>query len=158
MLTMMILTSMMITLASAMTLSMNPLSMGIIILMTSLILTLVYSTMMTSWIAFLIFLIYIGGMLVMFAYFVALTPNQQMNLMTLIPLMMLFTVTFMYMTMSKMSPTMSTLNMKYMYTFYLTNNVPLLLILALILLFTMIVVVKLVTNNKGPLRPFMNYV
>nr|AOR07210.1 NADH dehydrogenase subunit 6 [Enchytraeus albidus] len=156
MLTMLLFTSTMITLASAMTLSMNPLSMGIIILMTSLMLTLIYSTMLTSWIAFLIFLIYIGGMLVMFAYFVALTPNQQMNLMTLVPLIFLFTVSFLFMFMYKMTPTISSLNMKFMYTFYLTNNVPLLLILALILLFTMIVVVKLVTNNKGPLRPFMN--
>nr|AOR07211.1 NADH dehydrogenase subunit 6 [Enchytraeus cf. crypticus SL-2017] len=154
--TMLLFTSTMITLASAMTLSMNPLSMGIIILMTSLMLTLIYSTMLTSWIAFLIFLIYIGGMLVMFAYFVALTPNQQMNLMTLVPLVLLFITSFTYMLTYKMTPTMSPTNMKFMYTFYLTNNVPLLLILALILLFTMIVVVKLVTNNKGPLRPFMN--
>jgi hypothetical protein len=97
-------------------------------------------------------------MLVIFAYLVALTPNQQINLITLVPLIFLFTVSFLFMFIYKITPTISSLNIKFIYTFYLTNNVPLLLILALILLFTIIVVVKLVTNNKGPLRPFINYV
>ena len=152
-----ILSSILITISSAILLSINPISLGIIILITALILTLIYSTILTSWVAFLIFLIYVGGILVIFAYFVALTPNQQTNIIT-IPLLLTFCASILTTLLIFNFPATSPTNTKFIYTFYQANNIQLLLILALILLFTIIVVVKLVTNNKGPLRPFINYV
>lgn len=155
--TIMILTSILLTLSSAIFLSINPLILGIIILGTALILTLIYSQILTSWVAFLIFLIYVGGILVIFAYFVALTPNQHTNII-IIPLILIFTITLIWIALLNKYPTTPTTYIKLMYTFYQNDNIQLLLILALILLFTIVVVVKLVTNNKGPLRPFINYV
>lgn len=153
-----ILTSLILTVSSAIILTINPLSLGIVILITALTLTLIYSLILTSWIAFLIFLIYIGGILVIFAYFVALTPNQQKTEVLIIPIFITFFISIFTIFILNTKPIIININIKYIYTFYITRNIQLLLVLALILLFTIIVVVKLVTNNKGPLRPFYNYV
>jgi NADH-ubiquinone oxidoreductase chain 6 len=142
--------------SSIMSLTINPLSLGVVILLTALILALNYSLTLTSWIAFLIFLIYVGGMLVIFAYFVALTPNQQTNEVLLLPSISVFIITIIILISSNSAIKISQSSIKNTNTFYLPDNLQLLLILALILLFTIIVVVKLVTNNKGPLRPFIN--
>ena len=40
--------------------------------------------------------------------------------------------------------------------FYLKSNTPTLIILATILLITIVIVVKLTINIKGPIRPFIN--
>lgn len=154
MLLMLIISSIILTLSSAIILSINPLTMGIVILSISLILTLTYSLILTSWIAFLIFLIYVGGILVIFTYFVALTPNQQTSII-IVPLLLIFIASLILTRFTKNLPVSPSTN-KFIYTFYQVNNIQLLLVLALILLFTIVVVVKLVINNKGPLRPFIN--
>jgi NADH-ubiquinone oxidoreductase chain 6 len=158
MFTLIFITSLIISLSSAILLSINPLSLGIAILRTALLLTLIYSLILTSWVSFLIFLIYIGGILVIFAYFVALTPNQQTTPIIYIPISITIFISILTILIIHITP--SSLSMKNLYinSFYLEKNIQLLLILALILLFTIVVVVKLVTNNKGPLRPFINYV
>lgn len=156
MFTIYILTSLVLTMASAILLTINPLSLGIVILLTALALTFIYSLIITSWIAFLIFLIYVGGILVIFAYFVALVPNQQINQMISLPIIIVWRITLFILTCLNSYSSHPTSSLKNISIMYITENIQLLLILALILLFTIIVVVKLVTNNKGPLRPFIN--
>lgn len=149
--------SILLTITAAITMSLNPITIGILILITSLVLTLIYSILLTSWVAFLIFLIYVGGILVIFAYFVALTPNQQRNILRL-PITTIFLSSLLIITTRNFRIKIPQLNLNSIRTFYQINNINLLFILAIILLFTIIVVVKLVTNNKGPLRPFIKYV
>lgn len=149
--------SILLTITAAITMSLNPITIGILILITSLVLTLIYSILLTSWVAFLIFLIYVGGILVIFAYFVALTPNQQRNILRL-PITTIFLSSLIIITTRNFRIKIPQLNLNSIRTFYQINNINLLFILAIILLFTIIVVVKLVTNNKGPLRPFIKYV
>ena len=153
MLIILILSTLIITASTAIFLALNPLSIGIIILSIALLLAILYSSIISSWIGFLIFLIYIGGILVIFAYFVALTPNQQINIFIIIPLSLALIsipiIIYVYSITPPSSPFSKNIN-----TFYTLNNTSILLILAIILLFTIIVVVKIVTNNKGPLRPF----
>ena len=156
MFTIYILTSLVLTMASAILLTINPLSLGIVILLTALALTFIYSLIITSWIAFLIFLIYVGGMLVIFAYFVALVPNQQINQIISLPIIIVLRITLFILIYLNRFSSLPTSSLKNISIMYITENIQLLLILALILLFTIIVVVKLVTNNKGPLRPFIN--
>lgn len=151
-----LLISLILTITSAILLTINPLSLGIVILFTALVLTFNYALIITSWVAFLIFLIYVGGILVIFAYFVALTPNQQTNQIIVIPIVMTLTSLLLISITTKRSLLTPISTIKNINTLYLTENIQLLLILALILLFTIIIVVKLVTNNKGPLRPFIN--
>nr|YP_010492260.1 NADH dehydrogenase subunit 6 [Aporrectodea tuberculata]UWM94571.1 NADH dehydrogenase subunit 6 [Aporrectodea tuberculata]UWM94584.1 NADH dehydrogenase subunit 6 [Aporrectodea tuberculata]UWM94597.1 NADH dehydrogenase subunit 6 [Aporrectodea tuberculata]UWM94610.1 NADH dehydrogenase subunit 6 [Aporrectodea tuberculata] len=146
---------MMITTTFTLYLASTPIILGMNILMMSLLLSAAFASFMSSWFAFLIFLIYVGGMLVMFAYFLALTPNQQMansnNIMySLISLLTLSILT--YVTGIKV-PTLSEFTQGNS-TLYLMNTAPFLILLALILLLTMIIVVKLTLRSKGPLRPF----
>nr|QED22488.1 NADH dehydrogenase subunit 6 [Amynthas sp. YN201709-01] len=149
---------MMITTTFTLYLASTPIILGMNILMMSLLLSAVFASFMSTWFAFLIFLIYIGGMLVMFAYFLALTPNQQMASSNNIIYMLISLLTFTMLTFitNIKIPTMSEFSQGNS-SLYLMNTAPFLILLALILLLTMIIVVKLTLRSKGPLRPF-NYV
>nr|QGZ09963.1 NADH dehydrogenase subunit 6 [Eisenia nana] len=147
---------MMITSTFTLYLASTPIILGVNILIMSLLLSAVFSSFISSWFAFLIFLIYVGGMLVMFAYFLALVPNMQMgesnnmlySLISFITLSTLFYFSNIKIpTITEMCQGNSLL--------YFKSAAPFLILLALILLFTMIIVVKLTTLSKGPLRPFM---
>nr|QGZ10041.1 NADH dehydrogenase subunit 6 [Eisenia spelaea] len=147
---------MMITTTFTLYLATTPIMLGGCILMMSLLLSAVFASFLSSWFAFLIFLIYIGGMLVMFAYFLALTPNQQMTYSSnlLYMLISMLTLTSLVYYSNIKIPTMLQFSQGNS-TLYLANTCPLLIVLALVLLLTMIIVVKLTTISKGPLRPFM---
>lgn len=133
----------------------TPIILGINILIIALLLSATFASFSRSWFAFLIFLIYVGGILAIFAYFLALTPNQQIansnNLIyILISIITLSTLTF-----------TSNINVPTTREFFQGNSIlysiisaPFLILLALILLFTMVIVVKLTLLSKGPLRPF----
>merc|ERR1712048_1251973 len=53
----------------------QPLSLGIIIMISSLFLCVLTALTLSSWYAYILFLIYVGGLLVIFAYVAALSPN-----------------------------------------------------------------------------------
>jgi NADH-ubiquinone oxidoreductase chain 6 len=135
----------------------NPLSIGISILLIALTVATIFSYTISSWISFLIFLIYIRGILVIFSYFVSLTPNQSTNLLSIIIILISTFITLFFLTIIF---NITTLSAPFYHiqsnTFYLKSNTATLILLALILLFTIIIVVKLTTNIKGPLRPFTN--
>nr|QGZ09937.1 NADH dehydrogenase subunit 6 [Eisenia nordenskioldi nordenskioldi] len=146
---------MMITSTLALYLAATPIILGVNILAMALLLSLVFASFMSSWFAFLIFLIYVGGMLVMFAYFLALTPNQQMNSNNLLYILIFMVILSLLTYSSHIKPPMlSTFNQGNS-LLYFKYTAPMLIILALILLFTMVVVVKLSALSKGPLRPFI---
>nr|BDQ43620.1 NADH dehydrogenase subunit 6 [Pithemera bicincta]BDQ43945.1 NADH dehydrogenase subunit 6 [Pithemera bicincta] len=145
----------MITSTTMLYLSTTPIMLGINILTMALLLSAALATSMSSWYAFLVFLIYVGGMLVMFAYFLALTPNQQMpttsNFMYLTTTIITLT-TVMLLTKTKISiPSDTFQDNTYLYSM---STAPMLILLALILLLTMVIVVKLTSRSSGPLRPF----
>lgn len=133
----------------------TPIILGINILIMALLLSATFASFIRSWFAFLIFLIYVGGILVIFAYFLALTPNQQIinpnNI--LYGLISLITFSLLTYTTNIKIPTISQFYQGNS-TLYLKNRAPFLILLALILLFTIIIVVKITVRSKGPLRPF----
>nr|YP_009092412.1 NADH dehydrogenase subunit 6 [Amynthas aspergillum]AIL51405.1 NADH dehydrogenase subunit 6 [Amynthas aspergillum] len=136
-------------------LSTTPIMLGINILAMALLLSATLAASMSSWYAFLVFLIYVGGMLVMFAYFLALTPNQQMpttsNIVYLLMTLVTLTVVALI-TKTKISiPQEMHQDTMYLYS---TNTASIIIMLALVLLLTMVIVVKLTSRSKGPLRPF----
>nr|YP_009244915.1 NADH dehydrogenase subunit 6 [Amynthas triastriatus]AMO27039.1 NADH dehydrogenase subunit 6 [Amynthas triastriatus] len=136
-------------------LSTTPIMLGINILAMALLLSATLAASMSSWYAFLVFLIYVGGMLVMFAYFLALTPNQQMPTSSNIAYMSVTLITLAtvaVVTETKIFfPQEMYQDTAYLYTL---NTSLIIILLALILLLTMVIVVKLTTRSKGPLRPF----
>ena len=53
----------------------QPLSLGLSIMVSSLFLCTLTALTLSSWYAYILFLIYVGGLLVIFAYVAALSPN-----------------------------------------------------------------------------------
>ena len=98
-------------------------------------------------------------MLVIFAYFAAITPNQhlyisQLALVTLVPAILW--ALFILIQPLHLSFSATTLNPNIPITI-LFNNLPLTL-LAIILFLTLVAVTKISFFNMGPLRPFLSYV
>jgi hypothetical protein len=104
----------------------------------------------------MIFLIYVGGLLVIFAYFVALTPNLLIEskksrlivavtaLFSSIALYYINTPDFKGFTTAHQLPIIN----------LLTENSLITITLALVLFFALIAVVKLCSSLSSPLRPF----
>lgn len=135
----------------------NPFSIAIIILIVALITASIYASLHSSWLGFLLFLIYVGGILVIFSYFLAITPNQyQYNLNLIkIPTLSIFLLLIISILITDSwtpyVPDFLSLT-KIIFTF---QNMPILIILVLILLFSIIVVIKTCKLEKGPLRSFI---
>nr|AVW86156.1 NADH dehydrogenase subunit 6 [Panthalis oerstedi] len=149
--------SMFISLSFSIILSPSPLSSGLWVLLIALATAFSIAFMFHSWFALIVFLTYIGGMLVMFAYFTALTPNHPMKtnsmilalLSTLIPVSAMLASSSISNNFWQSIPTLQALTI-----LYAPNNVALLLLLAMVLFFALVAVVKVANIFSGPLRPF----
>nr|ALQ78780.1 NADH dehydrogenase subunit 6 [Glycera dibranchiata] len=145
-----------LTLSMGMTiiLTFSPLATGFWVLMLALLTATCTALSMSSWFGFIIFLIYIGGMLVMFAYFTAIQPNQQFKIG--IPLLAL-TITSIILPLYYNTSTINnmTLNNWWLSAMYEAMNIPSLIFLALALFLALISIVKISFMNRAPLRPFM---
>jgi hypothetical protein len=102
-------------------------------------------------------------MLVIFAYFTALTPNQPLGLSIILAISRIAFLTFLLLISSDNRILPSFISLNYM---SITNpitiifnpyNSALLFLLASILFFILVAVVKITNITNGPLRPF-NYV
>ena len=154
----MILTSIIIlisSLAFTIFIAINPVSLGIIILIIALLLAIIFAYSISSWVAFLIFLIYIGGILVIFSYFVAIVPNQTLSIKEITSSAIISMISLIIITqaLNITQPIISSFT-NHFNALYTKSNTLTLIILACILLFTIVVVVKLTMLSKGPLRPF----
>nr|UZC78773.1 NADH dehydrogenase subunit 6 [Nephrotoma sp.] len=151
----------------------HPLSMGFILLIQTIIICLLTGSMMkTFWFSYILFLIFIGGMLVLFIYMTSLASNEMFNFSiknliiissTLMFLMMLIFIINDSILMNSFMLNMETnsimnemnfikedtLNLNKLYNFP-TNMLTIMLINYLFL--TLIIIVKITNNFHGPLR------
>lgn len=133
----------------------NPLSIGVIVLLLALRSTFIVSLIISSWLCFLIFLIYIGGILVLFSYFVAITPNIPIpSLILNITILFISPIIILILIFYPSTAPISSQQELYISFLYSENNYQTLIILATVLLLTIIIVVKLISIKTGPLRPF----
>lgn len=150
--TLRILTSLVITLF----LAASPLFLGLWVIFIALSIALFLAISIASWLGIIIFLIYVGGLLVIFAYFVALTPNLLIEGKTII--LILF-ITYIIVSTSLLIIKLN-LNKPFNqlpqepFTLLLTENLPATIILAIVLFFALVAVVKLCSAYTSPLRPF----
>lgn len=153
-----IISSSLLTLSLSIFIAPNPFIIGLTILLIALLVSSIYSLLITSWFAFLIYLIYVGGILIIFSYFLALTPNQPstVSIHTTILISTLFLFIITSFTLDIFAP--SILLNPQIRTLYNPANSSLLILLVLTLLITIIAVVKLCSASKGPLRAFISYV
>nr|WNO18572.1 NADH dehydrogenase subunit 6 [Neolepetopsis sp.] len=144
----------------------QPLSLGLNIMTMILFLSILIAIHSSSWYAYTLFLVYVGGLLVMFAYVASMMPNTMFSkpkslIPFLIPSILLsLTVSF------SLSPSSSStqLSGQTLASYWSSAMTPTYLIsshsyfimffLALMLFIVLLAVVKICLNQQGPLRPF----
>nr|ARK38486.1 NADH dehydrogenase subunit 6 [Lanceolaria gladiola] len=148
----------------SMTLPMHPLSLGIMVLLLAFLNCILIATI-SPWYSYMLFFIFIGGMLVMFAYIASLSPNMTFstnNLLMPITLTLLFlfgfknsSFTLNYQADMEIS---SSINDKtqILSFLYMQNGIVCIILLACMLLFTLIASVKICKPKSGALRPFIH--
>nr|QXG19170.1 NADH dehydrogenase subunit 6 [Drosophila busckii] len=150
----------------------HPLAMGLTLLIQTVLICLLTGLMAKSfWFSYVLFLIFLGGMLVLFIYVTSLASNEMFNLsikLTLFSLLMLFMMLMISFLIDKNSLMFFSLNnemenISNMLTYLPENalsmnklyNLPTNFITILLmnyLLITLIVIVKITKLFKGPLR------
>nr|YP_008999700.1 NADH dehydrogenase subunit 6 [Lamprotula leaii]AFC97499.1 NADH dehydrogenase subunit 6 [Lamprotula leaii] len=160
--TILTLTTLWLYLMTTMILPMHPLSLGMMVLVLAFISCVLVSTM-SPWYAYMLFFIFIGGMLVMFAYIASLSPNMTFSLNsqlmpTIVTIMTITTFTSTSLTSNhqtdfdlNLSLNTTTQALSSLYSQSGNNCV---ILLACVLLFTMVASVKLCKPKMGALRPY----
>nr|UFZ13905.1 NADH dehydrogenase subunit 6 [Neochauliodes umbratus] len=148
----------------------HPLAMGLILLIQTILISLITGFMLqTFWFSYILFLILLGGMLVLFIYMTSLASNELFSfsmkslLMNFIILLLMMLVMMIYIPYNNLlNLDMNKFNS---YSLYTENNIELLklynfptmnltLMLVSYLFLTLIIVVKITNINQGPLRQF----
>nr|WRW55932.1 NADH dehydrogenase subunit 6 [Pseudocuneopsis yemaoi] len=146
----------------SMTLPMHPLSLGIMVLLLAFLnCTLIAA--ISPWYSYMLFFIFIGGMLVMFAYIASLSPNMTFSinnplmpiLLTLISLFSFknLTLTSNHQINTELSASINDV-MQTLSFLYMENGITCVILLACMLLFTLVASVKICKPKMGALRPF----
>lgn len=153
-----IISNILFTLSLSILLAPSPFTIGLTILSVALLVASIYASILSSWFAFLIYLIYVGGMLVIFSYFLALTPNQPSISRPFIPVFLI--TLFIILGSSFFVDMWSTTTSYFPQTRILFEpaNCPILVLLVIVLLLAIIIVVKISARGQGPLRAFISYV
>nr|YP_009689575.1 NADH dehydrogenase subunit 6 [Paratrichobius longicrus]QEG77654.1 NADH dehydrogenase subunit 6 [Paratrichobius longicrus] len=150
----------------------HPMSMGLTLLMQTLMIS-INSSMINCWYSYMLFIIFIGGMLVLFIYVTSLASNEifsfKLNIIYFIFMLTMLTMMFyfifdklyMYMYMNQETNTfnMKNINNDLMFSLYKLYNFPtnlLSILLMIYLLITLIASVKITLISMGPLRQSLN--
>nr|AAL04465.1 NADH dehydrogenase subunit 6 [Dendropoma petraeum] len=141
----------------------QPLSLGLVILCLTASISYMCGFFVSSWYGYILFLVYVGGLLVMFAYVAALVPNVKysINFAALLMvggaamLMVFFLYLWDFMDMEAISgwPHLS----EKMTGWALMTKIGVVFTLALVLLLSLIVVVKLCYQRGSALRSFLEH-
>nr|YP_009350153.1 NADH dehydrogenase subunit 6 [Alyscotermes kilimandjaricus]AQP26418.1 NADH dehydrogenase subunit 6 [Alyscotermes kilimandjaricus] len=140
----------------------HPLAMGLMLLMQTTMVCIISGTMYSSfWFSYILFLIMIGGMLVLFMYMTSLASNEMFspsNKMLSITLMMMLPLMY-------MMPNVTNNKEMNMHNSMMENDIltsttvmynqmmgTMTTLLVLYMLMTLIVVVNIINVSKGPLR------
>nr|AFI13756.1 NADH dehydrogenase subunit 6 [Diuraphis noxia] len=148
--------------AITLTMMKSPLSSNLIILIQTLSLTLMINLInKTSWISFMIFILYIGGLMIIFLYISSIAFNElniNKNFKNLIYKLIFIILVLIYFKMSLNLNNMNYEN-KFMFEdnfymlnmFILPNNLMMYMIM-FILFFMLILIIWMLKINKGPIR------
>nr|YP_537081.1 NADH dehydrogenase subunit 6 [Orbinia latreillii]AAX50143.1 NADH dehydrogenase subunit 6 [Orbinia latreillii] len=149
--TILALSSLITALISSLLFASSPVTLGVWIMLIAIAGSLTIAACTSAWLAMFTFLIYVGGLLVMFAYFTATAPNQIHNFY---PMMKFSLIMFTLMSLTFWSPSLLTPPQNEIFLIMDTMNAPFFLFLVLLLLLTLIATVKVTQVNQGPLRKF----
>nr|YP_010166748.1 NADH dehydrogenase subunit 6 [Porhydrus obliquesignatus]QRV62852.1 NADH dehydrogenase subunit 6 [Porhydrus obliquesignatus] len=151
----------------------HPMSMGFVLLLQTILISLISGFYSYSfWFSYILFLIMIGGMLILFMYMTSLASNEKFKFsmkitsMIIISLMMFMIINFIYdksmfymlFKNSNLSEIMDKFlfmkneNLYSLTMMYNNPNMMITIIMINYLLLTLIAVVKITKSNSGPLR------
>lgn len=160
-----IICSILLALIFTMPIMIQPLSLGLCIMGISLFWCVLLGLTYSSWFSYVLFLIYVGGLLVMFVYVAALAPNTLFSsLKSIVGIaatsVFLLTLIF-FLTPKDLSFLYDNLSLDYYSESIKTgiiivssSNIRILIGLGLILLINLLAVVKVCYYQQGPLRPY----
>nr|ANZ03372.1 NADH dehydrogenase subunit 6 [Pleuropoma jana] len=143
----------------------KPLSLGLIVILIVLFWCILVNVCLSSWFSYVIFMIYVGAMLVMFIYVSSLIPNSKFKFdkLMFIFFVSFLSIFFIFINFSFVSLCMSPsvwlknqLFLKIGLVITSRFNISSLFSLILVLLFVLVIVVKICNLNGGALRRF-NY-
>ena len=145
---------------STMFLASSPLILGLWVVFLALWIAIFISISLTSWLGLIIFIIYVGGLLVIFAYFVALTPNLLIEGATILwsTLSSLLGTLFFFIFIPISFYGLMSTTSNFPLNFLLSINAFTVVVIAVVLFLALVAVVKLCANFSAPLRPFAPYV
>ena len=151
-----IFTSLALAFSLSLLLASTPLLLGAWILLLTFSIAGVFSFSISSWLGIFTLLIYVGGLLVIFSYFIALAPNQIFEIKTILlsSLFVFFCFSIFLISVKSLFPIgfQAPVSSFPIYTLLTHSNIALFILLALILFLTLIAVVKIRTFSSGPLR------
>ena len=150
--------NLLLTLGISLILVPGPFALGLSILFIALLVASSTSALISSWLGFLIYLIYVGGMLVIFSYFLALTPNQPTIFKLQAPTLLFTYIAFLMSTFSLRLWSIFSVYSPYTSSLFEGSNLSILLLAVITLLLAIIIVTKTSIFSKGPLRAFISYV
>lgn len=134
----------------------SPILLGLWVICIALAIACYIRISITSWLGLIIFIIYVGGLLVIFAYFVALTPNLLIEGLTSISLFAatscITLIFFILHPLERLKIIISSSNLPIIS--FLNHSAFAVVILALVLFIALVAVVKLCSSFSSPLRPF----
>lgn len=143
----------------------QPLRLGLIIIISTLLICFTRAVTLSSWYGYILFLIYVGGLLVIFAYVAALAPNVLFGrinpilifIFLIVPLILIFY----FHPLIDLSPIRYTYNFAELKSLKIygieivsPQIISILIGLVIILLINLIVVVKICYYQHASLRPF----
>nr|YP_010947009.1 NADH dehydrogenase subunit 6 [Margattea limbata]WGO57766.1 NADH dehydrogenase subunit 6 [Margattea limbata] len=160
----MLITITMITLPTLLTYSKHPLIMGLILLMQTILISVLTGMLsQTFWFSYILFIIFLGGMLVLFIYVTSLASNEIIMFSLKWLIILLFISMSMFMLMNNLelllfnqeSLPFTKINNSSYEPLIKLFNMPLNLMIILLgtyLFLSLIAVVKITNLNNGPLR------
>jgi len=129
----------------------NPLTLSIIIITLAICSSLILNLLISTWYAIILYLIYIGGIITIFSYFVRFRSNDSIWAKRKLQLLLLPPIIIKSLNLQILVPPAINLQLLKL---YLSSNIIILLVITIILLYIIIIVIKIVKSNNGPLRGY----
>lgn len=129
----------------------NPIRLSITIIVIATIVSIIIRLNLSSWYAIILFLIYVGGLLVIFSYFVRLRSNDPITLKRKIHFIIMPAILYKSLNLQISS---NLYNNSQINILYKPINIITILLITITLLVIIIIVIKIVKSNNGPLRGF----
>nr|AWV84144.1 NADH dehydrogenase subunit 6 [Tettigades ulnaria] len=143
----------------------HPLSMGCVLLLETILASMMCSLNMSTYLlSYILFLIFIGGMLILFMYMSSIASNEKFHMIDMLSIMIMMIISILIVIKLDLNlkynlynDNIGSLELHYNLTMYKLYSLPsgmLTLMMVIYLLFTLIVVSNIISNKFSPLRSY----